>query len=151
MTEMVCFKKAEIEDLVKDLDKFIQKLDVVAAVIFTLIDVKGELESKQQQPCYFCYDQFLDSGWSSCGGIISFLKTIVECYHMECTFSPIKFQQLRFIFEVHYLLALRSCIKSHQELQHIFSKTNSSSTHLKVLSKLVKGNQLCVSIHHIIH
>ena len=39
------FKKAETEDLVKGLDKFVQKLDVVAAVIFTLIDVKGELES----------------------------------------------------------------------------------------------------------
>ena len=74
----------------KVLDNFVQKLDVLAAVNFILIDVKGELESKQQQPCYFCCNQFLDSGWSSCGGILSFLKTIVECYHMECSLSPIR-------------------------------------------------------------
>ena len=38
-------KKPEKEDLVKGLNKFSQKLDVVAAVIFTLIDVKGESKS----------------------------------------------------------------------------------------------------------
>ena len=58
MKEMVWFKKAETEDVVKGLDGFVHKLDVVAAAIFTLIDVKGELESKQQQPCYFCYYHF---------------------------------------------------------------------------------------------
>ena len=47
MKEMVWFKKAETEDLVKVLDEFVQKFDVAAALIFTLIDVKGELESKQ--------------------------------------------------------------------------------------------------------
>ena len=59
---MIWLKKADTKDLVKGLDEFAQKLDVVAAIIFTLIDVKGESESKQQQPCYFCYDLFLDSG-----------------------------------------------------------------------------------------
>ena len=88
--EIVWFKKAETEDLVKGLDKFIQKFDVVAAVIFTLIDVNGELDSNQQQTCYIGYDQFLDSSWSSYGGIISFLKTIVECYYMECILSPMR-------------------------------------------------------------
>ena len=67
MKEMVWFKKAKIEILVKGLEEFIQKLDVIAAVIFTLIDVKGESERKQQWQCYFCYGHFLDSGWSSCG------------------------------------------------------------------------------------
>ena len=47
MKEMVWFEKTETKDLVKGLDEFVQKLDVVAAVIFTLIDVKGESESKQ--------------------------------------------------------------------------------------------------------
>ena len=75
-------KKPEKEDLVKGLNKFSQKLDVVAAVIFTLIDVKGESKSTQQQPCYFCCD--------FCGGIISFVKTIVECYHMECSLSSMR-------------------------------------------------------------
>ena len=56
MKEMVWFKKAETEDLLKGLDEFSQKLDVVNAVIFTVINVKCESESKQQQPCYFCYD-----------------------------------------------------------------------------------------------
>ena len=66
-------------------------LDVVAAVIFTLIDVKGEFESKQQQPChFFALIIFLDSGWSFCGGIILFLMTILECYHMECSLSPMR-------------------------------------------------------------
>ena len=40
MNEMVWFKKAHTEVLVKGLDEFVQKHDVVAAVIFTLIDVK---------------------------------------------------------------------------------------------------------------
>ena len=51
MKEMVSFKKAKTEVLVKGLYEFVQKLDVVAAVIFTLIDVKGESKVKQQQPC----------------------------------------------------------------------------------------------------
>ena len=40
-------KKADTEDQEEVLDEFTQKLDVVAAVIFTLIDAKGESESKQ--------------------------------------------------------------------------------------------------------
>ena len=47
---MVWFKKPKTEDLVKGFDELTHKLDVVAAVIFTLIDDKGESESKQQQP-----------------------------------------------------------------------------------------------------
>ena len=58
--EMGWFKKAKTEDVVKGLDEFYQKLDVAAAIIFTLIDVKGESESKQQQPYYFGCDHFLD-------------------------------------------------------------------------------------------
>ena len=46
MKEMVCFKKVDTEDLVEGLDEFIQKLDVVAAVIFAFIDVKGKSKSK---------------------------------------------------------------------------------------------------------
>ena len=87
---MVWFKKAETKDLIKGLDDFAQKLDVVAAVIFTLIDVKGEFKSKHQQPCYFCYDHFLDIGWSSYEGVISFIKIIVEYYHMECSVPPMR-------------------------------------------------------------
>ena len=37
----------ETEDVMKELDELVHKLDVIAAVIFTLIDVKGESESKQ--------------------------------------------------------------------------------------------------------
>ena len=51
MKEMVWLKKAEIENLLQGLDEFAQELDMVAAVIFTLIDVQGETESKQQQSC----------------------------------------------------------------------------------------------------
>ena len=32
---------------------------MIAAVIFIFIDVKEECGSRQQQPCYFCYDHFL--------------------------------------------------------------------------------------------
>ena len=90
MREMVWFEKAKTENTVKGLDEFTQKLALVAALIFTLSDVKGEAETKQQQPCYLCYDHSLDSGWSSCGGIISFLKTILECYYIECSLSPMR-------------------------------------------------------------
>ena len=90
LKEMVWFKRAETEDLVKGLGEFIQKLDVVSAVIFTLVDVKGESKSKQQQPCYFCYDHFSDSVWNPCRGIISFLKIIVEYYNMEWSLSPMR-------------------------------------------------------------
>ena len=58
MKKMVWFEKTETKDLVKGLDEFTQKLDVIAAVIFTLIDVISEFASKQQQPYYFCYDHF---------------------------------------------------------------------------------------------
>ena len=47
MKEIIWFKKAETENLVKGLDEFVQKIEVVADVIFTLIDVKGKSESKQ--------------------------------------------------------------------------------------------------------
>ena len=53
MKEMVWFNKVEIEDLVNSLDQFTHKFDVVDVNIFTLINVKDESESKQQQPCCF--------------------------------------------------------------------------------------------------
>ena len=90
MKEMVWFEKVETEEGLKALDECAKKLDVVAAAIFTLIDVKGESESQQQQPCNFCIDHFLDSGWTFCGGRISFLNTIEEYYHIECPLCPIK-------------------------------------------------------------
>ena len=46
MMGMVWFKKAKAEDQVKGLDKLVQKLDVAANVIFTLIDIKGESKMK---------------------------------------------------------------------------------------------------------
>ena len=46
-------KQADTEGLGKGLDELPQKLDVVVAVIFTLIDVKGGSVSKQKQPCFF--------------------------------------------------------------------------------------------------
>ena len=85
MKKVVWLQKAKTEDLVKGLDELSQNCDVVAAVIFTLIDVKHESGSKQQCSYYFCYDHSLDSGWTFCKGIMSFLDTIVECYHMECS------------------------------------------------------------------
>ena len=88
MTSQCKHKKAVLEDLMRIFHEFAKMLDVVAAVIFTLIDVKGESELKWQQPCYFCYDHFLDSGWTVCGGIISFPSTIVKYYHMECSLFP---------------------------------------------------------------
>ena len=42
MKEMVWLKKAKTEGLMKGLGEFAQKLDLVAAVIVTLIDVEGE-------------------------------------------------------------------------------------------------------------
>ena len=39
-------------------DELVQMFDMKADV-FTFINVKGESGSKQQQPCYFCYDHFL--------------------------------------------------------------------------------------------
>ena len=35
-------KKVETEDVLKGSDKLVKKLDVISAVIFTLIDVKDE-------------------------------------------------------------------------------------------------------------
>ena len=46
MKDMDWLKKAETEGLVKGLNELAQKLDVIASVIFTLMDVKGESESK---------------------------------------------------------------------------------------------------------
>ena len=86
MKEMVWFKKAETEDLMKGLDEFVQKLGVIAAVIFTFIDVKGESKTNM----LFCNDHFLNGGWTFCEDIISFFNTIVECYHMECSLSPMR-------------------------------------------------------------
>ena len=144
---MVWFKEAKIEDLVKDSYKFIQKIDVVAAVIFTVIDVEGESESKQQQPCYFCYDHILDTGWSSCGDIISFLKTIVECYHMQCSLSPMRpafsiiptteiyFQSSLLIgFDIMHKIPSQAPEYLQPHVSYILSKASSSSTQLKVLS-----------------
>ena len=73
---------------------------MVAAVIFTLIDVKDKSDSKQQQPCYFCYDHFFESGLAFCGGIISFLNIIVECYHMECYHMECSLFPMRPIFNL---------------------------------------------------
>ena len=53
MKEMIWFKKAKTEDLVKGLDKFAQQLDVTAAVIFILSDVKGESESSKNRHAIF--------------------------------------------------------------------------------------------------
>ena len=61
MKDIEWFKMAKTEDLVKRLDEVAQKIIVVATVVFTLIDVKGESGSKTQQTCYFCYDHFFDS------------------------------------------------------------------------------------------
>ena len=143
--------KTETEDLLKGLDGFAQKLDVVAAVIFTFIYVKGESESKQQQPCYFCYDHILDNGWTFCGGIISFLNTIVECYHMECYLSPMSpvcyllpttkihfWASLSICFEVIYENPLQIPEYLQPHISYILSNTNSSSTQLKVLSNWSK-------------
>ena len=41
MKQMEWLKKAETEDVMNRLDELVQKLDVIAAVIFTFIDVKG--------------------------------------------------------------------------------------------------------------
>ena len=71
--------KAEAEDVMNELDKLVQKLSMIVAVIFELIDVKGESGSKQQQQCYFCYHHFFDSGWTSCGSLLLFYNTIVKC------------------------------------------------------------------------
>ena len=119
-------KKPETEDLVNGLDEFTYNLDVVTAFIFMLIDVKGESVSKQQPPYYFCYDYFLDNGWSSCGGTISFLSTIVECYHIECSLSfmiPLHyiFPTTEISFQTFLSIDLRSFMKTHHKLQSIFS------------------------------
>ena len=88
-------KKAETEDLVNGLDELAQNHDVIAAVIFTLIDVKDESRLKQQQPCYFCYNHFLDSGTSQ-------HHCLVLLHGMLCFFQKIYFQQLKFIFKLQH-------------------------------------------------
>ena len=120
---------------------------MVSNVIFTLLDVKGESESKQQQPCYFCYDHFFDSGWSFYGGIISFLNTIVECYHMECSLSPMRpVCHIVPTTEIYFRTSLSTGLKVMYEspsqvpeylqphVSYILSNAHSSSTQLKVLS-----------------
>ena len=147
MKEMEWLKKDDTEDLVKGLGEFTQKLDVVAAIIITLIDVKGESESKQQPPCYFCYDHFLNSGWSFCADITSFLSTIVECYHMECSLSPMRsvyymipiteiyfWTSLSNGFEVIYENPSQAPEYLQPHVSYILSNMNSSSTQLMILS-----------------
>ena len=58
MKAMVWFKKAKIEDLVKGLDEFTQKLNVVAPVIFTLIDVEGNLSQCNNSHAIFAMITF---------------------------------------------------------------------------------------------
>ena len=62
MKESEWLKMAKTEDVVKGLYELAQKLDVIAAVIFILIDVKGDSGSMQQQPHYFC-NEWLDFLW----------------------------------------------------------------------------------------
>ena len=127
----------------KGLNEFSQKLDVVAAVIFTLINVTGVPESKLQQPCYFCYD----SGWTFCSSIISLLYTIAEYYHMECLLftmwptcylfptTEIYFQfTISISFEVIYKNTLQVTGYLQPHISYMLSYTNSSSTQLKVFS-----------------
>ena len=85
-----CLKKIKTDYAINGVDKFVQKLDMKVAVIFTFIDVKSESGSNKQQSCYFCYGQFVDSGWTFCGSITSFLNNIVECYYMECFVSSMR-------------------------------------------------------------
>ena len=46
MKKMEQFKKAETEGIMKGLDDLVQKLHMIAAFIFTFINVKGESGSK---------------------------------------------------------------------------------------------------------
>ena len=119
-------KKTEIEYIVNGLDEFVQKLDGIAAIIFTFIHVKGESGSEQQQPCYFCYNHFVDSGWTSCGSIISFLNAIVDCFYTECFVSSMRPTCYLLLvtendFKLQFLLTFRSFIQTHQKFQSIFS------------------------------
>ena len=72
------------------LDELAQKLYVIASVIFTLINVKGESGSMQQQPCNFFYEHISDSSWTSCRNMMSSINTIVECYYMDFSVSSMK-------------------------------------------------------------
>ena len=107
---------------------------------------KVESGSKQQQPCNFCYDHFLDSGWTSCGSIISFLNTIVEWYHMECSLSPMRpvcteiyFRtSLSIGFEVIYENPSQVPEYHQPHVSYILSNTNISSAQLKVSSNWSK-------------
>ena len=42
LKDIIWFKTAKIEDVVKELDEYSQKPDVIAAIFFTFIDVKGQ-------------------------------------------------------------------------------------------------------------
>ena len=74
---------------------------MIATVIFICYKIKGQAEvndqitdiddeSKQQQPSYFFYEQYLNSSWTAYGDIISFLNTVMECYCIECSGSSMR-------------------------------------------------------------
>ena len=97
--------------------------------IFTLIDVKGESGSKQQQPCYLCYDYFFDCGWTSCHSIISFLNIIVKYYYKcyllsttELSFQTSTYIGLEVICE--NPSQVQECFKPH--VSYSLSNTKSS-------------------------
>ena len=129
-----------LKQLVEGLDELVQKLHVIAAVISTMIDVKGESESKQQQQCNFSYDHFLDSVWTSCGNIISFLNTIVECYTMKMLFFSheicmlfISNNSISIGFKVVYENPSQVPEYLQPHVSYILSYNKSSSTQLKEL------------------
>ena len=143
--------KRLIDDLVKNLDEFIKKLNEIWCCHFHIdwyqrwIQVKATtaklfwLWSLFRQWLVFLWRHNLIS-WHHCRmpshGMLSFNHETCMLYDSDT----------KFFFEHHYLLALRSFIKTHQKLQSIFSptlsNTNSSSTQLKVLSNWSKTTNL---------
>ena len=55
---LVWYKKAKTEDLVKSLEEFVQKLDAVAAVIFTLINVQCDWSQSNNSHAIFAMISF---------------------------------------------------------------------------------------------
>ena len=99
----------------------------------------------------FLYEHILDTGWTFCGDIISFLNTIVECYHIECSLSPMRpVCYITPTMEICFQSSLSNGFEAICEnplqvpeylqpyISYILSNTNSSCTQLKLLSSWSK-------------
>ena len=114
MKEMVWFKKAETAVLLKVLDEFMQKSDVVTAVILHWLMSKMDLSQNNYNHANFA---ILWNAITWNGLLLPWDQYVIFFGDQYVIF----FQDLKTIIKLHYLLVLRSFRKNQHKLQSIFS------------------------------